>query len=142
MTGWMWLIVGIGLCVAELIVVSGFFLFLLGVSAIVLGLLVLTGLFTTWPIQALVFCALAVVAWIVFANRLQSVMGSPKEAVVGTKGRVIKVGSAIAPGELGAGELWGSTWRLKNVGGEPIPAGSECLVVEAEGVTLHVTLKD
>jgi len=141
MSGWMWIVIGIGLCVAELIVVSGFFLFLLGLSAIVLGLLVLTGLLSTWPLQAIVFCAVSVLTWFVFGNRLQSAMGTAKDAVVDTKGKVIKVGVAIAPGELGSGELWGSTWRLKNVGEEPILSGSECVVVEAEGVTLHVTRK-
>ena len=142
MSGWIWLIIGISLCIAELIVVSGFFLFLLGVSALVLGLLVLSGLFSTWPIQAAVFCALAVLSWLVFGTRLQAVLGAPKDAVVDTKGKVIRITEAIEPEQIGSGELWGSTWRLKNVSKETIPAGAECLVVESEGVTLQVVRKN
>ena len=141
MSGWVWLIIGIGLCIAELIVVSGFFLFLLGISALILGLLVLTGLFQTWPVQGAVFCAVAVISWLVFGAKLQGVLGAPKDAVVDTKGKVIRVAAAIEPEQVGSGELWGSTWRLKNISGETIPAGAECVVVEAEGVTLQVIRK-
>ena len=63
MSGWFWIAAGLALCIMELVVISGFFLFLLGVSGLLLGLLVLSGLFPTWPIQAAVFSVLAVISW-------------------------------------------------------------------------------
>ncbi len=140
MAGWIWLIIGIALCIAEMVVVSGFFLFLLGVSALLLGLLVLSGLLQTWPLQAVVFSVLAIASWILFGSRLKGALSRSNEASSDdTKGKVVQADGAIPPGHVGSGELWGSTWRLKNVGDEVIPSGAECVVVDVEGVTLHVT---
>jgi len=139
MTGWLWIIIGIALCTVELLVASGFFLFLLGVSGIILGTLVLAGLFQAWPIQAAVYAVIAVICWLLFGNRLKKILAVSNEQAYDTKGKTIKVTGRIEPGQVGSGELWGSAWRLKNVGTVPIDAGSECIIVDAEGVTLHVT---
>lgn len=139
MTGWLWIIIGIALCTVELLVASGFFLFLLGVSGIILGTLVLAGLFQAWPIQAAVYAVIAVICWLLFGNRLKKILAVSNEQAYDTKGKTIKVTGRIEPGQVGSGELWGSAWRLKNVGNVPIDAGSECIIVDAEGVTLHVT---
>ena len=141
MSGWFWIAAGLALCIMELVVISGFFLFLLGVSGLLLGLLVLSGLFPTWPIQAAVFSVLAVISWLVFGKRLQGALGVAKSRADDTKGKEIRVVEEIAPGQLGSGELWGSPWRIKNIDAEVLPAGSECVVVDTEGVTLRVTRK-
>ena len=138
MTGWLWIIIGIALCVLELLVISGFFLFLLGVSAVFVGLLVLGGAFPTWPLQAVVFCVVSLASWFLFGNQFKDLLSRSNDLSYDTTGKILKVSESIEPNQIGAGELWGSTWRIKNVGDESIPSGAECIVVSAEGVTLNV----
>jgi membrane protein implicated in regulation of membrane protease activity len=45
MSGWTWCIIGLALAFVELFAPSGFYLLLLGVSGVVVGLITLTGLF-------------------------------------------------------------------------------------------------
>lgn len=142
MAGWAWIIIGICLCTAELLVVSGFFLFLLGLSAVVVGLIVLSGLFPTWSAQAAIFSAISLLTWILFSKDLKRLLRrSAGGASWDTKGKTITVSQALEPNQVGAGELWGSTWRLKNIGDATITPGTECVVVDAEGVTLSVVAK-
>src|SRR4051812_34241543 len=54
---WVWLIAGVVLMVAELLLPSGFFLFLFGVGAVVTALLAATGLLSSFVAQGVVFIA-------------------------------------------------------------------------------------
>jgi len=138
MAGWTWCVIGLVLFVAELFIPSGFFLLVLGIAGILVGLIMLTGIPLGWALQTVVFCVIAIALWVLLAGRLQKAISRKTPSTEGTDGKVVKVLAPIAPGEIGSGELWGSTWRIKNVGLVPLTVGLEVVVVHSEGVTLHV----
>jgi membrane protein implicated in regulation of membrane protease activity len=142
MESWHWFIIGIAALALEIFLVTGFYLFILGVAAIFVGVVATLGLLTSWESQSLVFAVAAVVFWILFAGRLQRLMRRQEQEVSGVVGQTAKAIETIAPGHKGGGELWGSSWKLENVGEGIIAAGSECLVVGNEGITLKVKGKN
>lgn len=138
MAPWIWLVLGLGLIALELFLPSGFYLFILGVSGILVGLAAATGLSGSWVIQSILFCVVAVLVWIGLGEKLRRMFfkrGAQPGQVIG---RIITVTSDIAPGQHGSGELWGVQWRLENVDSAMIPMGSEVVVTGAEGITLRV----
>jgi membrane protein implicated in regulation of membrane protease activity len=138
MAPWIWLIVGLGLIAVELFIPSGFYLFILGVAGILVGVTAATGLVDSWIAQSALFCLVAVLVWVGLGDKLRRVFfkrGAQPGQVIG---RVITVTSDIAPGQHGSGELWGVQWRLENVDSAMIPTGSEVVVTSAEGITLRV----
>jgi membrane protein implicated in regulation of membrane protease activity len=138
MEPWIWLVLGLGLVALELFVPSGFYLFILGISAIVVGAMAALGLVTAWGAQSLIFSLMAVGVWLGLGERLRKRFfkrsAHPGEVV----GRIITVPADITPGQHGSGELWGVQWRLENVDSVTIPAGHEVVVTGAEGITLRV----
>ena len=143
MSSWTWFIAGIVLLFSELVLPMGFFLFLLGVAAALVGIATEFGLVAGWQTQAVAFAVLAVVFPFAFAARLKKAFfRKSTEASDDTIGKVVVVAEDIAAGGDGSGELWGSVWRLKNVGSTTLPAGAKAVVVAAHGVTLHVNVAD
>jgi membrane protein implicated in regulation of membrane protease activity len=53
-------------------------------------------------------------------------------------GKVVTVSEVLAPGAVGKGELWGSSWRVRNVGTGVLDPATEAVVVEVEDLTLCV----
>jgi membrane protein implicated in regulation of membrane protease activity len=138
---WFWIIIGIGFLALEIFVSTGFYLFIIGVAAIGVGLLALAGLATSWIAQSALFCVLAILFWILFADRLQKLLRSGEKEYQGVVGQVVKAIENIAPGHKGAGELWGAPWRLENMSDAIIPADTECIVVSSDGIILQVKPK-
>jgi membrane protein implicated in regulation of membrane protease activity len=126
--------------IAELVTPAGFYLFFLGVSALVVGGITATGLLQTIEAQGLLFAVLALASCILFARAFQRRMRVPKMKE-DTLGQIVKVVAAVPAGELGSGELWGSPWRIQNVDSRDLPADSKAVVVGIEGVTLQVKQK-
>lgn len=141
MASWIWLVIGIGLIALELFLPTGFYLFILGVSGIVVGLLVSTGSLESWMLQALAFCAIAIAMSLVIGEKLRRVFGSKSAEPGQVIGKAVHISSDIQPGHIGSGELWGTTWRLENVDSVALHVGDEGTVVSAEGITLRVRRK-
>jgi membrane protein implicated in regulation of membrane protease activity len=138
MAAWIWLVLGLGLIALELFAPSGFYLFILGVAAIVVGAVGAMGLLSSWMGQSALFSLVAVLVWLGLGEKLRSRFvkrGAQPGQVIG---RTITIAAEIAPGHHGSGELWGVQWRLENVDSTPLLAGSEVVVVSAEGITLRV----
>jgi hypothetical protein len=138
MAPWIWLVLGLGLMALELFAPSGFYLFILGLSAIMVGLVATTGVLSTWIAQSALFCLVAVGVWIGLGERLRKRFfkkGAHPGQVIG---QIITTVADISPGQHGSGELWGVQWRLENADSTTILAGSEVVVVSAEGITLRV----
>lgn len=138
MYSWVWLVAGVLLVVLELLTPAGFFLLILGGSSIVVGLLAAIGVCTTWIPQVIVFCIISVASWLTLGRQLRSRLSEkplPQGQLVGS---VVRVAQTIAPGEVGSGELWGTSWRIRNADAAELPEGSEVVVVGSEGITLHV----
>ncbi len=138
-----WFIVGIVFLCSELLVPTGFFLFLLGIAASLVGVITLTGLVPWWQAQLGVFAVLAVLFPFAFAAKLKRMfLGKSHGGSNDTTGKIVVLTESIAPGAIGSGELWGSTWRVKNVDSIEFPTGTEVVVVHAEGVTLQIRRRD
>lgn len=141
MAWWFWCIGGLALMLAELVTPSGFYLFFLGVSALIVGGISSTGVLQTMEAQGLLFAPLALGSCFLFARAVQRKMRVPK-AKEDTVGQIVKVLAPVPAGELGSGELWGSPWRIQNVDSRDLPADSKAVVVAVEGVTLRVKRKE
>jgi inner membrane protein len=138
---WIWLILGVALMIAELLLPAGFFLFFFGVGGILTGVLVLLGL-SMFPIQGLIFIGISLFCILLlrkplltklhFRNRTHSV-----DSLVGETAKALEL---IAPQSIGRVEMRGSTWSALNTGSELIGAHVRCRVEKVEGLTLHVKL--
>ena len=141
MSPWVWLVLGIFLVAVELFVPSGFYLFMVGLSCVVVGLLATTGIVSSFAVEAIVFCVVAIGMWVLFGSRLRGLLGRKGRYAGQLPGQVVRVSSNLEPGQHGTGELWGTQWRLENIDSATLMAGSEAVVVSAAGVTLHVKRK-
>jgi membrane protein implicated in regulation of membrane protease activity len=138
MSGWAWCSIGLALAFVELLVPSGFYLLLLGVSGVAVGLITLAGAASGLTVQLLLFSVLALVACFGFAGKLQHKLKGRRPMTADAVGRIVKVTEVIAPGAIGKGELWGAPWRVRNVGTGVLEPDSEAVVVEVEELTLCV----
>jgi membrane protein implicated in regulation of membrane protease activity len=141
MDAWIWLVLGVGLFVGELFVSTGFYLLILGASCVVVGALGWMGCVGGWMTQAVVFSVTAFVTWFFFAERLQTLLRSKEKEYMGLIGQTAIAREVIARGAKGGGELWGSPWRMENVGQGIIDSGDECEVLSSDGLVLKVRKK-
>jgi membrane protein implicated in regulation of membrane protease activity len=135
---WNWLIFGFILMALELMA-PGVFLFWLGLSALLVGL-VSFAVNPSWQPQLLmfaVFAAAAVPAWRYFANSDTSrsisnpFLNKRTEALIG---RVFTLEKPIVDGS-GTVRIDDTIWR---VAGPDAPAGTRVRIVEADGASLTV----
>jgi inner membrane protein len=137
---WTWLILGIVLMVAELLLPTGFFLFFFGVGGVVTGFLALFGLLPSFIAQGLVFIGTSLFCVVLlrkpllakfhFRNRTHAV-----DSLVGQTAQALET---IAPQAFGKVELRGASWSALNTGSTLIAADVRCRVEKVEGLTLHV----
>ena len=135
---WNWLIFGFILMALELMA-PGVFLFWLGLSALLVGL-VSFAINPSWQAQLLmfaVFAAAAVPAWRYFAKSDSSrsisnpFLNKRTEALIG---RVFTLEKPIVDGS-GTVRIDDTIWR---VAGPDAPAGSRVRIVQADGASLTV----
>jgi len=141
MDAWIWFVVGVSLFVGELFVSTGFYLFILGASCLVVGALVFCGLAGSWILQAALFSVTAFVVWFFFAEKFQTLLRSKEKEYQGLIGQTAVARELITNGAKGGGELWGSPWRIENIGQEILNVGDECEVVASDGLVLKVRKK-
>lgn len=142
MPWWVWIIFGLALLGAELMV-GTFYLFFLGLAALVVGLIVVFGLVPgdglLW-LESLLFLVFSTI--LVLALR-RPMMGKfklhdDKRDLDSITGEAIVVGELIAPGAIGRVEMRGTQWSAKNVGSVPLAVGQRCRIERTEGLTLWV----
>jgi inner membrane protein len=141
-TWWGWIIAGAILLGAELAIVNAqFYLVLVGVAAIVVGLLTL-GLPALGPAaQWAAFGVLGIVLTVAFRARIYHYLrGHLPEVATGPAGGTLKLAAALAPGDSCQVEYHGSFWTARNDGTTPIPAGGHARVTRVHGLTLSVRL--
>jgi len=117
-----------------------FYLVFLGVAALCVGLLGLSGIHAPVWLQWLLFAVLALGSLVLFRKRVyQKMRGAPGEDVPENVEAALAVCvDAIAPGARGVVELRGSRWTAQNTGEAALAPGEHARVVRAEGVVLHV----
>jgi membrane protein implicated in regulation of membrane protease activity len=145
MPWWGWITIGALMLAAELAFVDAdFYLVLLGVSALLVGALDLSGLELAWWVQWLLFSALSIGSLVFFRQRIYSVLRPPPDQEIqeGVDGDSAIALDAIDPGASGRVELRGSPWNAVNTGARPVAEGERCIVASRQGLTLHITSGD
>lgn len=135
---WSWVVLGVVLILAEMLV-PGVFLVWLGLAGVVTGIADFA-LDLSWQVASLVFGILAVA--FVIGGRYLSQRGQPREDGTGVLnhraqqliGKVYVLDAPIARGE-GRVRVGDSSWRVR---GPDTPAGASVKVVRTEGATLIV----
>jgi membrane protein implicated in regulation of membrane protease activity len=141
MAAWIWIVLGLVTMIFELMLPSGFFLFILGAAGIIVGVVAAIGLAQSWISQALIFCVLAIGLWLLLGKKLRGVFKPSALQEGQVVGSIVTTSENIAPGGTGSGMLWGTQWRLENVDSVILAAGSEAVVVASHGIGLQVKKK-
>ena len=144
MPWWGWITVGTLLLVAEMTIIDvEFYLVFLGVSALAVGLALVSGLALPIWLQWLAFAALAVISLVVFRQRIYTRFRPPAEGSIqdGVDGELATAVASIPPGASGGVLLRGSRWTGRNQGNVLIPAGSTCRVERRQGLVLDIRLE-
>jgi len=140
MSWWLWIVAGLALLALELFAPSGFFLFFIGASAVLTGLLVLGGLGGPAWLPWLICAVLTVTLMIGLRRRLMGRLTAPSKPLPDEQitGQEVVVKEEIKPGGIGQGELRGSSWSVRNIGQSSLQAGQRYTVESIEGLTLKV----
>ena len=139
MPWWSWLVLGLMLCGAEMLLPGGFYLLFFGVGALSVGALLLVGVALPEWAQWLLFSVVAVGLLFALRSRLMGRLGVSEGDVDDTLiGEWATCSGQIAAQRQGSGELRGSVWTLHNCGEEPLEVGDRCQVERVVGLTLHV----
>jgi membrane protein implicated in regulation of membrane protease activity len=140
MQWWSWIVAGVVLLAVELLFIDAqFFLVFLGLAAIAVGVAALAGLGGPEWVQWLLFAVLALVFTFGFRTRIYEKMrGSAPGFDDGLSGHTVVLPEGLLPGSETRVEFRGSTWRVQNVGSEPIAAGAKARITNADGLLLRV----
>ncbi len=139
MIWWQWCALGALLLAAELAVDAAFYLVFLGISAIAVGLIGLTPIALPMWGQWLVFSLISVTALLLFRSRIYNkIRGQTPDIKQGVAGETVTVNELIAPGATGSATLRGAVWQVRNIGTEPLTAGSRAVVEDSKGLTLSI----
>jgi len=138
---WFWICVGLFLLLAEALTPGGFYLFFVGVAALIVGVLALA-IQTTW-IQIALFAVLSAVFIVAFRKTLvERVRKTTRQAdtpeFIGETARAVE---AIAAGKEGKIELRGTVWVARNSGTVDLPENAACTIVTREGIHMTVAAK-
>jgi membrane protein implicated in regulation of membrane protease activity len=140
MDWWVWIVIGLGLLVAEMVTPGIFFLFF-GFGALLVGVAsALAGGFPLW-VELLAFSVTSVAALLLFRKTLVRLIHNlkkpdhPVDSLVGTLATPM---ADIAPGEVGKAELRGTSWSARNQDAMTLEKGRRCLVVQVDGLTLSI----
>ena len=145
MPWWGWITIGALMLAAELAFVDAeFYLVFLGVSALLVGSLELSGFEIAIWAQWLVFAGLSIGSLVFFRQRIYVLMRPPpgEEIPEGVDGDTATALETIEPGGRGRVELRGSHWSAYNEGERAIASGERCTVSRSEGLTVHVRAAD
>lgn len=137
---WHWLVLGVLLITVEIFAPSTFFLWL-GISAGLVGLLLLVLPGMTWPIQLILFAVFAVVIIVIGRQFLQRRPVQSDEPLLNKRaeqyvGRVFTLEEPVVNG-MGKVRVDDSTWRIM---GPDTAAGEKVIITAADGVMLEFDL--
>ena len=131
---WMWIVLGIFMCLAEIITPGGFYLLVIGAAALLVGGL---SIFVhSAVLQIILFSVFSILFILVFRKHLLKIMGknSPEDydkEFAGETGRTLE---PISIGQEGKIELRGTGWTARNGGISDLPANAECKIISRDGL--------
>ena len=139
MIWWQWCVLGALLLGAEIAIDAEFYLVFLGIFAITVGLIGLTPIDLPMWGQWVAFSVIAVAALWLFRSRIYNkIRGRTPDFKEGVAGEVAVMNELIAPGDIGSATLRGAVWQARNIGNEPLTAGSRAIVEETNGLVISV----
>jgi len=143
MPWWGWCVIGTLLLCAELFAIDAqFYLIFIGIGAVIVGLLGLSGMDMPIWAQWLSFAVLSVLAMVTIRKQLyEKLKTRPLGSVETDVNRRVLIAEELAPGRSGRVEYRGSGWTAVNVGDRPIPAGTQVTIESVDGLTLNVRLR-
>jgi membrane protein implicated in regulation of membrane protease activity len=137
MEWWIWILLGLGLLVVEMVTPGGLFALFFGFSALLVAALSALGLGPAW-LQWLVFAALGVVLLLLLRRRLQARLETRNIPVDSLVGEVAIPLEDLPPGATGRAEMRGTSWTARNAGDAPLSRGRRCQVEKIEGLTIWI----
>jgi membrane protein implicated in regulation of membrane protease activity len=140
MLWWHWMVLGAVILGAELFAIDAqFYLVFLGVSAALVGLAGLVGISMPEWLQWTTFASLSLISFFTFRKSLYQKIRGDGVGFSGTiSGNTVNIVDELAAGSESRTDFRGTKWTVRNIGSEPIAAGSRAKVVKVDGLTLHV----
>ncbi len=140
MPWWGWILAGLVLLALELMAPAGFFLFFLGLSGLVVGLLAYLNVANSETIQWGLFSLIALLAILFFRKQMLGLFPSKfnRADTDSMLGEIVVLSESIAPAAIGQVEFRGTTWSARNVGNERIESGTKAQITAVDGITLSV----
>ena len=139
MTWWYWIVMGLVMAGAEMMLPSGFYLLFFGIAALAVGALAGLGVVETVWVEWLLFSVVAIVSLLLFRGPLlRMTKTSPPHVIDTMVGETAILLDDLAPEQTGQAELRGSTWSACNVGASPLAKGQRALVTGINGLMLKV----
>jgi membrane protein implicated in regulation of membrane protease activity len=136
MEWWIWIVLGLGLLVAEMLI-PGLFLLFFGLGALLVGALVLLGAGGPKELQWLLFSGFSLGALALLRRRLRSRLAR-KPVVDSLVGELAVPLEDLPAQATGKAELRGSAWSARNDADVPLSRGQRCQVVRVEGLMLWI----
>ncbi len=141
MLWWMWLLLGLGLLVVEIIVPGGFFMVFFALGAFVVAGLAAAGMGGPVLAQGLTFVVVSLASLALFRKKLIERF-KPAEhlerSLADVVGGVATASVDMAAGAVGKAEFRGTTWNVRNGGNGAITKGQRCTVEKVEGLMLWI----
>ncbi len=138
MPWWGWIILGLMLLGAELMVIdAGFYLVFIGIAAALTGAIVLLDLPLELWHQWMLFSLMALVLMVLFRKKLYAKLrGAGVGYETGPTGEIVTVEVALEPGARGRIAYRGTEWTIVNSSDQAFSAGQRAQITRVDGLTL------
>ena len=141
MDWWVWILLGFGFLVAEIVTPGGFFALFFGAAALVVGALVGAGIAGPAWVQWLLFSLLSVASLLFLRPRIAGRFGgsqggnTPMPALIGNEAVLLE---DLEPGGIAKAELRGTSWSVRSRHPERLARGTRTVVQRVDGLTLWI----
>ena len=143
MVWWQWIVLGVVLLGAEMMIDAEFYLIFLGVSAMAVGLVDLFWADSPMWAEWFLFSVIAVVSLLLFRSRFYAkIRGKIPDRAEEMIGEIGTVEGDIEAGGTGRIQLRGTTWTARNVGEGALPRNARARVDAISGLTVDVRAAD
>lgn len=138
---WVWMVIGLLLLVAEMILPTDFFVFFTGVGATAAALTTGLGLTDGLMSQAVTFAAVSVISLVTMRGWMRRLLhrDMPDKPIDSLVGQTATTVGEIPPNGTGQVMLRGSPWKARNTSASPIAAGARVRVEQTDSITLLVS---
>ena len=138
---WIWLALGVGLLVVEILTGTLSLIFFSIAAFVVAGMRYFAGV-DNWTLESVIFAAVGILSLLALRKKLADFMHSKRAGdYTGDVQQEVAISSAIPAGGTGQVEYQGSTWTAVNDSAIEMKAGDRASIVRTEGVKLVLKLK-